>query len=492
MRKILNGHLLVGLGFILCVLGMPAAMAAGNAYADAVLEALAKKGLLTDQEVHDIKLNAREAEREEQAAVARTTPKSEPSIVQASVPVADNPTPESSGVLAKAAESVNKHISPESGFPSFRVWGRLQPRYTYIPSTQGREGVNSFTMRRARIGLKGYLAKKMPFRYQYEASNEVAGLSNATNLLDAWVGFEHFRDQVGDIIVGQQFVPGYTRAPQLTASVERKFSEVLYPGEAGRARGITLRRGDNGRPETTSQGLFNNHLLYGVGLFNGPDLSKNNDNNELLFAGTIGWRPTGQSVWPDEYALKKRGFNYGLNAAYAHSRDTRTLDTGVQAALGNRVELDDDWYSLFADVEYEHWFGWASWNRFDSDPRDGVVIDADGRVKSSLSSSAWTIGGSRTFPISGSQNIQGWALALQYQHVDNEHPSRTRFFGNLNGNSTELRARGMNDGSAYHAIVTFILNPNARILNEYTYYSGTGIGGDKDYGSLVSQLQIDF
>jgi len=50
----------------------------------------------------------------------------------------------------------------------------------------------------------------------------------------------------------------------------------------------------------------------------------------------------------------------------------------------------------------------------------------------------------------------------------------------------------MNDGSAYHAIVTFILNPNARILNEYTYYSGTGIGGDKDYGSLVSQLQIDF
>jgi len=458
----------------LCLLWMPTPLLASNAYADAVLEALAKKGLLTDQEVHNIKLDARQAE---QQAVAKNR-------------VGSAPVAPASGLLAKAAQSVNKRVNPKPGFPNYRVWGRLQPRYTYVPSDGGREGTNSFTLRRARIGLKGYLADKMPFRYQYEASNEIPGLSNATNVLDAWVGFEHFRDQVGDIIVGQQFVPGYTRAPQLTASVERKFTEFLSPGAAGRARGISLRRGDNGRPETSSTGIFDNHLVYGLGLFNSPDLSLDNDNNEMLFSATVGWRPTGQSPWPDEYALKRRSFNYGLNAVYSISRDTATLDTGVQAALGNAVELDNNWYGLFADVEYEHWFGWAAWTRFVSDARDGMVIDTDGAASDSLSSTAWVVGGSRTFVVSGNPDIQGWALALQYQGVDNEHPSRTRFFRNLTGRSPGEVARGMNRGNAYHAMITLILNRNARIINEFTHYNGTD--GSVDHDALVSQLQIDF
>lgn len=474
MRQIFTGRRLAALGLWLSVLSMPAAIASSNVYADAVLEALAKKGLLTEQEVHDIKLDARQAE---QQAVA----KGEGSDVT------DAPA---KGLLAKAAQSVGEAVKPKPGFPNYRVWGRLQPRYTYVPSKGGREGTNSFTFRRARIGLKGYLADKMPFRYQYEASNEIPGLANATNLLDAWVGFEHFRDQIGDITVGQQFVPGYTRAPQLGASVERKFSEFLSPGMVGRARGISVRRGDNSLPESNSKGIFDNHLLYGIGLFNAPDLSLNNDNNEMLFAATLGWRPTGQSVWPDEYALKKRGFNYGFNAAYATSRDTATLDSGVQAALGNTVELDNQWYSLFADVEYAHWFGWASWTRFVSDARDGLVIDTDGLASDSLSSSAWAIGGSRTFVISGNPDIQGWGLAFQYQSVDNEHPSRTQFFRDLTGRSPAEVARGMNEGSAYHAMLTFILNRNARIINEYTHYNGTD--GSLDHDAIVSQLQVDF
>ena len=476
MSQIFTGYRLAGLWLCLTVFWMPTAIANSNAYADAVLEALAKKGLLTDQEVHEIKLDARQAERQ----------------TVAKAPISNTKPAPVEGLLAKTTQSIGEAVKPKPGFPSYRVWGRLQPRYTYVPSKNGREGTSSFTIRRARIGLKGYLAEKMPFRYQYEASNEIPGLSNATNLLDAWVGFEHFRDQIGDIIVGQQFVPGYTRAPQLSASVERKFPEFLYPGFAGRARGISVRRGDNGLPETTSKGIFDNHLLYGVGLFNGPDLSLNNDNNEMLFAATLGWRPTGQSVWPDEYAIKKRGFNYGFNASYASSRDTATLDTAVQKAdpLFNTVELDNEWYSLWADVEYEHWFGWASWNRFVSDARDGLVIDTDDLASNSLSSSAWAIGGSRTFPISGNPDIQGWGLAFQYQSVDNEHPSRTLFFRDLTGRSADEVARGMNKGSAYHAMLTFILNRNARIINEYTHYSGTD--GSVDHDSIVSQLQIDF
>ncbi len=422
-------------GLCVWLAGVPAAHASGNAYADAVLDALAKKGLLTDQEVHDIKLGARQAERQAQEAGAN---KSGPAKV-------------AGDLLAEASRPAGNTVNSKPGLANFRVWDFLQPRLTYVPADGGREGTNSIAMRRARVGVRGYLADKMPFRYQYDATNEVPGLSNATNLLDAWVSFEHFREQIGDITIGQQFVPGYGRSGQLTASVERKFSEFLLPGFAGRARGITLRRGDTGFTQTTSNGLFDNRLQFGIGLFNGPNLSLNNDNNEVLFAGTLGWRPTRRSPWADEYAVKQRGFNYSLNAGYASSRDTTTLDAGAQAALGNGVELDNEWFSLFGDVEYEHWFGWASWTRFVSDARDGFVFDSDGLVSDSLSSSALTVGGSRTFLIGGNPDIQGWALAFQYQSVDNEHPSRTRFFRKLTGRSAGEVARGMNRGSAYHA-----------------------------------------
>ena len=480
MKRLLLGRLF-GLLCLSVSVSWAGSVAADNAYADAVLEALAGKGLLTAQEVHDIKLVARQAERDASGGDQRASNNGDKSLLTRSA--------EAIKAIGQAG-SAKTVAKPAAGFPSYRVWGRLQPRLTYVPSDDGREGTSSLTMRRARFGLKGYLAKKIPFRYQYEAANEVDGLANATNLLDAWVGFEHFRDQIGDIIVGQQFVPGYTRAPQLTASVERKFSEFLYPGAAGRAKGVSVRRGDTGRPETSSKGIFDNRLHYGIGVFNGPDLSLNNDNNEMLFAATVGWRPTGQSIWPDEYALKERGFNYGFNAAFATSHDTATLDTGVQSALGNRVEMDNDWYSLFADVEYRHWVGWAAWTQFISDASDGQVIDTDGVASDSLNSKAWGFGGSRTFPISGNPDLQGWAVALQYQSVNNEHPSRTRFFRNLTGRSADEVGRGMNRGQAYHAMVTFILNPSTRIINEFTHYDGSHRSPDHD--ALVSQLQIDF
>ena len=66
MSNIFTAARFAGLGLCLTFFWMPTAMAVGTAYADAVLEALAKKGLLTDQEVHDIKLDARQAARQEQ------------------------------------------------------------------------------------------------------------------------------------------------------------------------------------------------------------------------------------------------------------------------------------------------------------------------------------------------------------------------------------------------------------------------------------------
>ena len=436
-------------------------------YVDAVLDALERKGLLTAQEVHDIKLEARTA-----AATAGDD--------DAAVAAADT------------AASAPAARSEATTFPDFDVWGRLQPRYTYTGSKNGREGTNSFTFRRARMGLKGRMAQNISFRTQFEAANEEPdGLDNVDVLLDAWVRFEHFADSVGDIVIGQQFVPGYTRPPQTTASVERKFTEFLFPGSAGRARGLTLRRGMAGMPESSGPGLFDNRLQYSVGLFNGPDLETNNDNNDLMFAGLLSWRPFGDVI-VDEYEYRDQPFRWHLNAAYATSRDRGSLDARVQRNLlgaASPVTLDNDWYTVFTDAHWHHWFAWASYSYFRSEGEDGLLAASDASLSSTLHSRAWTVGMSRTLALPWPDRYLG--LAWQYQKVDNQHPSRTRLFDTLTGSPANGVLAGMNRGEAYHGIVTFLLNAKTRIINEYIHYA-VDSGPAPDHGVLVTQLQIDF
>lgn len=430
---------------------------ASHAYANAVLDALQKKGILSVQEVSEIKKAASDAEKNTVVAQATET-----------------------NIASQTIESVKTSINPK-----FKVWGRLQPRYTFVPSEQGLEGTNSFTLRRARFGLKGYVADKIGFRYQYEAANEVTGLSNATNLLDAWVRFEHFEDTLGTLTVGQQFIPGYTRRPQVTASVERKFTEYITPGAAGRGRGVTLRRGDYGLPESHAPGLFGNKLHYSIGFFNGPDLALNNDDNDTLFSVGIGIRPTGISPSDDEYQFKEGPVTYGFGGAYSVSNDSGTLDTRFQPA---GVRLDNQWYSLFADVQGYRWRGWVSWAAFESEAKGGQAYNMDGNLTDSLSTSALTMGISRSYQLNA-ENL-GFAWAMQYQYVDNEHPSRTMFFRPLTGRSDDEVARGMDQGDVYQAMLTWQFDNNVRLINELSYYSPTD--GGFSYPAFISQLQIDF
>jgi hypothetical protein len=452
--KLILKSLIIG-GVLFCSVSINAS--SSHAYADAVLDALQQKGLLSKSDVDNIKQQATAAELDSIKQSKQETPKKIQSTVSA---------------IAKNASK-------------FKVWGRLQPRYTFVPSENGLEGTNSFTLRRARFGLKGYVADKFGFRFQYEAANEVQGLSNATNLLDAWVRFEHFEDTIGTLTIGQQFIPGYNRRPQVTASVERKFTEYLSPGAAGRARGITLRRGDFGLPEAHAPGLFGNRLHYGIGFFNGPDLSLNNDNNDTLFGVGVGVRPTGVSYSDDEYSFKPRPFTYGFGGAYSQSKDSGTLDTRFQPV---GVRLDNEWYSLFADVQGGHWRGWVSWALFESDAEGALARNTGGQVTDSLSSSALTLGFSRAFALNS--DGLGVALALQYQYLDNEHPSRTMFFRPLTGRSADEVARGMNKGDVYQAMLTWQFDKNVRLINELSYYEPDD--GGFSYPAFISQFQIDF
>jgi len=445
----------------LTFISLPAFADPSHAYANAVLQALQQKGVLSQQDVADIKQQATEAE------------------LQASKPISSE-----KGNVQQLVATTKKNIKKTS--QNIKFWGQLQPRYTFVPSKNGLQGTNSFTLRRARVGFKGTtLGNNLAFRFQYEAANEVPGLPNAQKLLDAWASFKHFDDSIGSITIGQQFALGYTRRPHKTASVERKFTEVLSPGAVGRLRGLTVRKGDMGLPETNSKGYFGNRLHYALGLYNSPDLSLNNDNNDLMFSAAFSLRPTGISPSDDEYQFKDRPFAYSIGAAYSASLDSVTLDTKFQP---NGIDLDNEWLSVFADVQAHHWWLWASWAQFKSDAQGGLAINTQGNSTGTLNSDAFTIGLSRAYLLN-SENM-GWAWALQYQHVNNEHPSRTAFFRPLTGKSVDEVSRGMNQGSVYQAMLTWQFDENLRLINEFSYYDPTD--GMFDYPSFISQLQLTF
>ena len=450
----------------LAFISFPSLADSSHAYANAVLEALQKKGLLSQHDVVNIKQQAIQAELK---AAESTTPKT------GSVKSAVNQ------LVTATKKSVNK------ANPDIKLWGKLQPRYTFVPSKNGLQGTNSFTLRRARLGINGFLADNIAFRFQYDAANEVAGLSNAQKLLDAWVSFKHFDETIGSITVGQQFVPGYTRRPHTTASVERKFTEYLSPGDTGRVRGISIRKGNMGLPESNSKGYFGNRFHYAVGLFNSPDLSLNNDNNDLMFSTAISLRPNGISPSDDEYQFKDRPLAYSVGAAYSMSKDSGTLDTKT-SFQPNDIRLDNEWLSVFADVQAHHWWGWASWAQFESDAKDGLAVNAQGASTSTLSSTALTLGLSRAYLLNSDD--LGWAWALQYQHVNNEHPSRSMFFRPLTGRSSDELARGMNQGSVYQTMFTWQFDKDVRLINEFSYYEPSD--GGFSYPAFISQLQVAF
>lgn len=432
-----------------------------HAYANAVLDALHKKGLLSQQDVDDIK---------QQAELAAT----KPTAAQ---------TGSVKSTINQLVSATKKTVNRAS--PNIQFWGQLQPRYTFVPSKNGLQGTNSFTLRRARVGFKGFASEQVAFRFQYEAASEVPGLSNAQRLLDAWVSFKHFDDSIGSVTVGQQFALGYTRRPHKSASVERKFTEVLSPGAVGRMRGLTLRKGDMGLPETYSKGYFGNRLHYALGLYNGPDLSLNNDNNDLLFSAAISLRPNGVSPSDDEYQFKDRALAYSIGAAYSTSLDSVTLDTNFQPS---GIDLDNEWLSAHVDVQAHHWWLWASWAQFKSDAQGGLARNTEGKLTNTLGSNAFTLGLSRAYLLDSED--MGWAWALQYQHVNNEHPSRTGFFRPLTGKSSDEIARGMDQGSVYQAMLTWQFDENLRLINELSYYKPTD--DNFSYPAFISQLQLTF
>ena len=169
---------------------------------------------------------------------------------------------------------------------------------------------------------------------QYES----ASANNATSLLDANVSFKHF-DDWGRIVVGQQFMlVGGINSSGKTMITEREFTKFVGPGQSGRGRGIVIAKGQG----LYGKGLFDDRVGYNLGIFNGPDLARDNENGDNLYTGRIALTPFG-GMTGDEYNIKFSPLKLQIAAGIGTSRDNVTVGT-------TRTIVKDDWYSATVNL----------------------------------------------------------------------------------------------------------------------------------------------
>lgn len=407
--------------------GIPLANAAGSD--ESLLDLLKKKGVLTDEEFG----RQKEKLKKDEAALNQKT--------------------------ASPLKSMN-----------LKVFGRIQPRHTFIKSDSSskQDGTSNFEMRRARIGVMGDITKDIEFFMQYES----ASANNATSLIDANVTFKQF-DDWGRIIIGQQYLlVGGLNSSGKTMITEREFTKFIGPGQSGRGRGILLAKGQG----LYGKGLFDDTIGYNLGIFNGPDLARTDDNGDNLYLARIAWTPLG-GMTGDEYNIKFSPLKLQIGAGVGTSRDNYTVGA-------TKTILKDDWYSADFGLEWKGWYFGSQWTRMSTD-MGGLTPDRD--------SDAYFAGITKSFAMPRKGQFLG--VGFVYQHVDNEEPAKTTFFGprTTSAKSTNGPTGGLtfNKGKSYHPVITYMFTPTVRLQMEYAIYKEDE-AKEIDNDSLFTQLTVDF
>ncbi|MDO8721422.1 MAG: porin [Syntrophales bacterium] len=430
--------------FTLCVFlsGVPLANAAGSD--ESLLELLKKKGVLTDEEV------SRQKE-----------------------------------TVKKDDESLMKKLASPLKSMNLKVFGRIQPRHTFIKSdsSAGQEQTSNFTMRRARIGVMGDITKDIEFFMQYES----ASTANATSLIDASVTFKQF-DEWGRIVVGQQFIPGVSlNSSGKTMITEREFTKFVGAGQSGRGRGIVVAKGGG----LYGKGFFGDRLGYALGIFNGPDMARDNDKGDNLYGVKILLTPFG-GMTGDEYNIKFSPLKFQIAASFDTSRDNYVITPAVSvravparnAAPAITGKTTDNWYSADFQLEWNGWYFGSQWSRLSTDKLD-TLPERD--------SDAYFAGLTKSFKMPNNQFL---GVGFMWQHIDNEHPDKTQFFGprTTSAKSTKGPAGGLtfNKGDSYHPVITYMFTPALRLQIEYAMYKEADDQKEIDNNTLFTQLTVDF
>ena len=428
MKRVISGIFFFTLCFFLS--GVPLANAAGSD--ESLLELLKRKGVLTDEEF----ARQKESLKKEQDALKQ-------------------------GLVGLRGKNI-------------KVFGRIQPRYTFIGSdhNSGQDQTSNFSWRRARIGVMGDITKDIEFFMQYES----ASAANTTSLLDANVTFKHF-DEWGRIIVGQQYIFAENiNSSAKTMITEREFAKFIGPGQSGRGRGIALGKGGG----MFGKGFFDDKLGYWLGIFNGPDLARDNENGDNLYSARISYTPFG-GMTGDEYNVKFSPWKFQIAAGAATSRDSLTTSG---AGTSTTIKATDKWYSADFQAEGYGWYFGSQWVRMSTDMASGSKdLDSDG----------YFAGLTKSFAMPNKGQFLG--VGFVWQRVDNEHPGKTNFFGPRTATSRSTKGTTgrltFNKGNSYHPVITYILAPNVRLQIEYAMYKEED-QKEIDNNTLFTQLTVDF
>lgn len=454
MRMSANGRSFAGLGcsaaLAVAMLAVPAApAAAADGSSDAVLkmlEIMRSKGMLTPQEEQDV-LRALSAEQ------ARERAAQEAAI--------------DARVAERVAATEAERAPAKPDYPRVKLTGRIQPRYSYLPSDDGVEGASSFSGRRLRLGAAGAYSENVEFLFQ----GEYATSDNDVDLLDAQVIFKSLQDSVGQIVIGRGFIPAYINSSARTLAVERNYTQFLGPGQAGRSWGIGLVRGKS--YGNRGDGLFGDWLHYWAGVFNGSSGSTTNENNELLYALRLDLMEPGKPMLGDEWDLRGTDFRWNIGGSWAQANEQGgSPDFAFNNLLAPTPidRIDNQWMGAHAQFQGYGWWGLVQYQRFESEDADGStpLFNAQGGTRRTLESDAWVLGLSRVMG-PGLQPGHQWGLGYQFQTVDNEHPFRTRFMGPRGGflSGGTGTAFNFNEGDTHNLVLMYAVDPNLRFHLQY-------------------------
>jgi hypothetical protein len=239
-----------------------------------------------------------------------------------------------------AAESLSAQEKKDppagAGLPSLKFSG-----YAQIFGVDWDKGTDSFSVRRARVGLAGEIVKNLRFKLSVD-------VAKSPTLLDAEIEFAP--NAIAGVRFGQFRVPFSLESFTSTADIDMidrsSVVDALAPGRdnsaSGRDAGAVLFGGSS-------------CLEYAVGFFNGAGINRTDTDGHKDFGGRIVLRPFGflaiggslyrgrQTVVIDEplVARNKEGLEavlsikgFALKGEYIHARDDLVSKSGWYAQAG--------------------------------------------------------------------------------------------------------------------------------------------------------------
>lgn len=259
-----------------------------------------------------------------------------------------------------------------------RISGYIQLRYLWDDANQ-----SSFTVRRARLDLKGDISKKIDYRLQVEFASKV-------QIMDAFVQFKPFRQL--NVKAGQYKIPFSIENTDYTPL---KFEFIDYPmalrklmgfnevvgGESlsatGRDMGLTLYGGFGKRDGY-------NLVNYDFGVFNGSGINTADNNRSKDVVARLSVKPveglmlSGSYYWGEYGKAYLKRQRYAVGACYDRGAVVVRSEwvggtTGIAAtATAPANDLSSDgWYAMVGWRASHTWMPVARYESFyaDSDAR---------------------------------------------------------------------------------------------------------------------------